>query len=119
MPDKGRKKKQPAKATPSAQPVSPKDTTGSLRLHVYFSGHVQGVGFRYTTASNAERFAVSGWVRNLSDGRVEMVAEGTMEELERFLGGVGDEMSGYISAVERTWEKPTGEFSGFKIADTE
>ena len=43
---------------------------------MYFSGHVQGVGFRYTTRSVASRFAVTGYVRNLPDGRVELVAEG-------------------------------------------
>ena len=58
------------------------------RRIVYFSGTVQGVGFRYTTARVAERFTVTGFVQNLSDGRVLVIAEGTAPELDRFIGAV-------------------------------
>lgn len=85
------------------------------RLHVYFSGNVQGVGFRYTARTVARQFAVTGWVRNATDSRVELVAEGAVEELERFLAALGDEMSGYIRDVERAWEPPTGEWRSFEI----
>ena len=54
------------------------------RLEIFYSGHVQGVGFRYTAKSVAAGFEISGIVRNLSDGRVELVAEGAREELEAF-----------------------------------
>jgi acylphosphatase len=56
-----------------------------VRAHVLFSGTVQGVGFRYTTQRFANSLTVTGWVKNLSDGRVEMVAEGTREQLENLI----------------------------------
>src|SRR5688572_25939207 len=58
------------------------------RSTVLYSGRVQGVGFRYTTRSIARKYQVSGFVRNLPDGRVELVAEGAAHELEAFLGEV-------------------------------
>jgi len=57
-------------------------------MQVFYSGQVQGVGFRYTVKSAARGFEVVGWVRNLADGRVELVAEGTREELEAFRQGI-------------------------------
>lgn len=53
-----------------------------IRKHIYFSGHVQGVGFRYTVIQLARRFHLTGWVRNLYDGRVEMEVQGKSEEYE-------------------------------------
>ena len=88
------------------------------RLHVFFSGTVQGVGFRYTAHTCARRFAVTGFVRNCSDGRVEMVAEGEEGELEKLLEAIQEEMSGYISSFQRMWEPYKGEFDGFKIERT-
>lgn len=89
------------------------------RLHVFFSGTVQGVGFRYTVQRQAERFkAITGWVRNLSDGRVEFTAEGSADELESFLSVIQNEMSGYIDTYDRSWEAPTGEWTQFSIAPT-
>ena len=99
--------------TEANPPVAAK---GTRRLHVFFSGMVQGVGFRYTARTVARRFAVSGWVRNTSDGRVELVAEGLPEELEAFLAAVGDDMSPYIRNVERKWEAATEEWSSFEIS---
>jgi acylphosphatase len=88
------------------------------RLHVYFSGTVQGVGFRYAVLRCSEEFRVSGWVRNLSDGRVEMVAEGDEGDLENFLRKIIESMDGYITSKLRTWEPCTGEFAGFEIKPT-
>ena len=51
-------------------------------MHIFYSGHVQGVGFRYTVKSVAAGFEVNGTVRNLPDGRVELVAEGDSGELK-------------------------------------
>ena len=59
--------------------------TSPLRLHAYVSGRVQGVGFRYFVMQNAETLGLTGWVRNLRDGRVEVVAEGPHEALDRLL----------------------------------
>jgi acylphosphatase len=80
---------------------------------------VQGVGFRYTAASVAREFAVTGWVRNRSDGRVELTVEGKAPELERFLARLSDEMSGYIAGVDRNWQIATGGWQEFGIAPTE
>ena len=89
-----------------------------MTLHVYFSGTVQGVGFRYTTQRTAERFGLTGWVRNLSDGRVEMLAQGQEATLENFLSALRDEMSGYISGVEREWQESTNVHESFAILPT-
>ena len=70
------------------------------RRQVTYSGQVQGVGFRYTTRSIAEGYDVVGYVRNLPDGRVELVAEGTAGELDRFLGELAEQMAGMIRSVE-------------------
>ena len=105
--------------TPDASQPAQKDQASSeapRRLHLFFLGTVQGIGFRYTALSIAEKFAISGWVRNCSDGRVELVAEGAPNVLESYLTALGDEMSGYIRKVDRTWENATGEFNGFSIA---
>src|SRR5262249_31751240 len=88
------------------------------RLHVFFSGTVQGVGFRYTVHSAASNFPVAGWVRNRSDGRVELVAEGSKEVLEKFLAEIQRQMSGYIDSLQRTWEAATSEFGNFTITPT-
>ena len=95
--------------------VVPADADGKRRLHAFFSGVVQGVGFRYTASSHAGRFGITGWVRNREDGRVELMAEGIARELEDYLSALGDEMSGYIRKVDRSWEPATGEWDKFWI----
>lgn len=82
---------------------------------VYFSGHVQGVGFRYTTLQVAKEFEVTGFVRNLPDGRVQLEAEGAKTEIEAFLRGLAEAMPGYIRKVERTSERRPAQFEGFAI----
>jgi len=72
---------------------------------VCYSGRVQGVGFRATTAAMARQYAITGWVRNLSDGRVELLAEGKAAEVERFLQHVREYWAGYI-ADEQIEEQP-------------
>jgi len=86
------------------------------RLQVFYSGHVQGVGFRYRALSVAQHFPITGWVRNCSDGRVELVAEGDEETLERFLESLAHEMSAYIDTVNRMWHPATGKWTRFEIA---
>ncbi|MDB6129873.1 MAG: acylphosphatase [Verrucomicrobiales bacterium] len=86
------------------------------RLVVYFAGRVQGVGFRYTTKNTALGFEVIGTVRNLADGRVELIAEGARQELEDFLQAVRDAGLGrFIKGEEIRWENPTHLFKGFEI----
>jgi acylphosphatase len=87
----------------------------SERCHVYYSGRVQGVGFRYTVKNIAMRFDVSGYVRNLPDGRVELIMEGPGDELNHLLQAVQDKMNGYIREVETIKPPATGEFSHFHI----
>ena len=92
------------------------DASGPIRRVFHFSGQVQGVGFRYTTESIASRFAVTGSVRNLHDGRVEVVAEGAARELDRFQTAIEDGMRGRIQQVAVTEAPATGGFEAFCIA---
>jgi acylphosphatase len=86
------------------------------RLHVLFSGRVQGVGFRYTTKALACRFDVTGTVRNLPDGRVELYAEGERAELEAFRRAIQDsEVGRFIRQEEADWSAAKNEFRGFEI----
>lgn len=64
--------------------------------HVRYAGQVQGVGFRYTAQRLAEGFPVAGYVRNLPDGDVELVAEGDAADVDAFLDAVARQMAGYI-----------------------
>jgi acylphosphatase len=82
---------------------------------VYFSGHVQGVGFRYATLEVAKEYEVAGFVRNLPDGRVHMEVEGMKPEIEAFLKGVGEAMPGYIREMERRSARREPQFRGFSI----
>ncbi len=82
---------------------------------VHFSGQVQGVGFRYTTHQLAQRYAVTGTVENLPDGRVRLEAEGTAEELERFLGAVRAAFDGYIRGEKQETRPASGRFTGFTV----
>jgi acylphosphatase len=87
------------------------------RLHAYIRGEVQGVGFRYFVRQRAGGLA--GWVRNLKDGRVELVAEGAAEALEAFLEVVrlGPHGSG-VEDVQVEWAAASGEFHRFDIKPT-
>ena len=86
-----------------------------VRKRVYYRGRVQGVGFRYTTVRTAAGFAVSGYVRNLPDGRVEAVAEGAEREITAFLTAVEREMGGYIRESKIMHEPYANEFDGFTV----
>ena len=87
----------------------------SQQRKVYFQGMVQGVGFRYTTRRIAARFEVTGYVRNLPDGRVFLLAEGPSSELDRFLAALGDVMGHYIDGQDESVAPATGECRGFEI----
>jgi acylphosphatase len=87
-----------------------------IRVRVRFEGQVQGVGFRYSTVAVAARRVVTGYVANLRDGAVELVAEGTREELEGFLADLRRaSVYRYVSAEQRAWSAATGEFPGFDV----
>jgi acylphosphatase len=86
------------------------------RLQVHYSGRVQGVGFRYTVTWLARGYEVTGAVRNLFDGRVEMTAEGEREELEAFREAIRhSELGHFIRQEEVRWEEPKNEFHDFEI----
>ena len=86
------------------------------RMQVFYSGRVQGVGFRYSTKMLAHGYEVNGTVRNLADGRVELVAEGTREELEAFRKGIQEsELGSFIRNEELHWGDAKNEFRGFEI----
>jgi acylphosphatase len=90
--------------------------SGRQRVTVLYSGRVQGVGFRYTTRSIAGRYVVVGYVRNLPDGRVELVAEGEWREVSEFLAAVRDHFQDHIRDEKQDEQPPAdGEFHGFEI----
>lgn len=90
-------------------------TPERVRAHLLISGTVQGVGFRFFAARAARRRGVSGYVRNLADGRVEAVAEGDRLAVEGFLDDLRRGPAGaVVRAVETQWEAPEGS-TGFSI----
>ena len=84
-------------------------------LQVFFSGHVQGVGFRYYTFQIVAGYPVRGYVRNLPDGRVELVLQGERKVLLEAMEAVRRRMERYISSVEMSWREPGEILSGFEI----
>jgi len=76
---------------------------------------VQGVGFRYTARSVARQYDVTGFVKNLPDGRVQLVVEGTTAEVGAFLASLLAEMRHCVSNVSETSGAATGRFAGFEI----
>ena len=98
-------------------PVS-RDAASALRyrMTLFYSGRVQGVGFRYTAKTVATGFEVAGTIRNLPDGRVELVAEGRRDELEAFRAALQDAgLAGFIRGEQLHWAYATNEFRGFEI----
>ena len=85
------------------------------RRTVHFSGHVQGVGFRYTAQEIARRYDVTGYVRNLDDGRVELVAEGESSKIDGLIASICERMGQYVRKVHQHTDAPTGEFARFEI----
>jgi acylphosphatase len=81
---------------------------------VLYQGHVQGVGFRYAAHGLAQRFAVTGYVRNLPDGRVEIVTEGAETEVARFVSAVARQMAEYIETRQES-DEPAQGFTEFEI----
>lgn len=86
------------------------------RHTVTYTGHVQGVGFRYTTHSIARNHNVTGYVRNLPDGGVELVAEGNRQEIDVFLQAVRDRLANHIRNERQDISPATGEFTTFEIS---
>jgi acylphosphatase len=85
-------------------------------MQIFYSGRVQGVGFRYTVKTVAAGFEATGTVRNLPDGRVELIAEGPRDELEGFRQAIRDEgLEHFIKNEDINWSEAAGGFRGFEI----
>ena len=80
-----------------------------------FNGRVQGVGFRYQALQVAKEFDVSGFVKNLPDGRVQLDAEGTTDEVRNFVIAVHERMTGFVRKVEQSEAKREPQYRGFSI----
>lgn len=87
------------------------------RAHVLVFGRVQGIFFRDHTRRRAGSLGLGGWVRNLPDGRVEVLAEGEKEGLETLISWLqeGPPLA-MVEGLEVDWGEYTGEFPGFRIA---
>lgn len=85
------------------------------RVHVHYSGNVQGVGFRFAARDLAKKFGLKGWVKNCADGRVEVVAESPEETLKAFLNDLNLQMAHFIREKNVSWEPANGEFDSFQI----
>jgi len=85
------------------------------RLHIYYDGRVQGVGFRFSAEYIAQELNLTGWVKNLPGGRVELVAEGEEKPLKELIDRIEDRMSSYISNQLVDWEEFKDEFKHFSV----
>jgi acylphosphatase len=89
------------------------------RLHVFIDGSVQGVGFRMFASDHARSLNLTGWVRNVYDGRVEVTAEGDQPQLEKLLEKLRQGPRGsFVTEVKLEWEPATGEFKNFSVRQT-
>jgi acylphosphatase len=89
------------------------------RLHAWVEGHVQGVGFRYFVRESISSLSITGWVRNLHDGRVELIAEGSRDNLEKLLSAVNQGPRGsHVINVRTEWGIASGEFNSFRVQPT-
>jgi acylphosphatase len=93
-----------------------RQTAADARLHAVVHGRVQGVNFRYYTQRQARELGLTGYVRNLWDETVEVVAEGEQATLQKFLAflQVGPRAA-FVTQVDTKWLSPTGDFSRFEV----
>ncbi|WP_432798550.1 acylphosphatase [Poriferisphaera sp. WC338] len=89
-----------------------------IRISVKYVGHVQGVGFRYTTIEIAKKFAVAGYVQNMLDGSVQAIIEGDKKEITAFMQAIKERMSRNIETVIKNESEATGEFGEPSSTDT-
>jgi acylphosphatase len=84
------------------------------RREVFYSGRVQGVGFRYTATTTARHYAVTGFIENVEDGRVHLVVEGEEQEITAFLTDLAERMGGNIRRAEEHRGPATGQWTSFR-----
>lgn len=85
------------------------------RLQAFFSGAVQGVGFRYTAEHAARKFPVTGYVKNLPNGQVELLAEGEEGTVREFLAEIRGAFKDSVRDVDSKWSEARSEFEGFGV----
>lgn len=85
------------------------------QAHIFFKGSVQGVGFRYTAKSFARECHLTGWARNLPDGRVEIVAEGGKNDIDELCRLLEVQFEGFIIGKDVKFGKASGQFADFQI----
>ena len=86
-----------------------------VQAHIFYSGMVQGVGFRYTTRRIAKSHGLQGWAKNLSDGRVEVLVHGTREAIEKMIKELDSHFGSYIREKNIDFTDPQGQFKDFQI----
>lgn len=86
-----------------------------IAKHVFYTGRVQGVGFRQTAVGISRRFAVTGWVRNLPDRRVELWAEGTGPDVDAFLAAVRGHFANHVRDEAIDEAAATGQCESFEV----
>ncbi len=84
--------------------------------NIIFKGHVQGVGFRYTTYNITKRYDVCGFVRNLPDGTVELFIQGPSQDVENCIADIQESFSGYLRGTKVTTISQNPAYSDFRIA---
>jgi acylphosphatase len=88
----------------------------TAKAHLFIEGRVQGVFYRAFTRNLAAKLGISGWVRNLYDGRVEAVFEGSREQIEKAIEGCRKGPVGSsVSNIDVRWEESEGEYKGFEV----
>ena len=87
-----------------------------IRAHIFYSGRVQGVGFRFTVQRTAADLGLRGWVKNLPDGRVEILAQGDREKIIRLCQALEQHFQGYIKDKNIDFVPAQGDYPDFDIA---
>ncbi len=85
------------------------------QAHIFYSGSVQGVGFRFTTQNFAMQLGLKGWVKNLRDGRVEIVVEGPKEKIEELCQNLESQFGSYVHSKEIDFFPAEGKFRTFDV----
>ncbi len=85
------------------------------QVRAVYSGRVQGVGFRFTAQSIAGALKITGWVKNLSDGTVEILAQGEEEALKDYLGRIQNYFHNYIQDINTSWQEANNNFKDFGV----
>mgnify|MGYP001438600167 CR=1 FL=1 len=85
------------------------------QVHIFFKGMVQGVGFRYTTLRIAKELQLTGWVKNLKDGRVEAMVQGNPNVIDQLCVHLKEHFGDYLQDVEKVYIDELEDFSDFHI----